>query len=299
VTLLYLSQLNVFYGANHAVRDLDLQVEQGEIVGLIGANGAGKSTTMMSIMGAVKARSGAVVFDGRNITGLPPEQILRMGIAPVMEGRRIFPSLTVGENLRMGAVKARSGAVVFDGRNITGLPPEQILRMGIAPVMEGRRIFPSLTVGENLRMGAATMSDKAQVAQDIDRWCDFFPILRERIDRPAGNLSGGQQQMLAVARALMSRPRLLLMDEPSLGLAPLLVSEIFKLTSELRDLGMTILIVEQNVRMTLNIADRAYLLNLGRVEFSGTPDQIRAEADIERTYLGGQAAKSTVPSTAS
>jgi branched-chain amino acid transport system ATP-binding protein len=236
VTLLYLSELNVYYGANHAVRDLDLQVEQGEIVGLIGANGAGKSTTMMSIM---------------------------------------------------GAVKPRSGAVVFDGKNITGLPPEQILKMGIAPVMEGRRIFPSLTVGENLRMGAATMSDKAQVAQDIDRWCDFFPILRERFDRPAGNLSGGQQQMLAVARALMSRPRLLLMDEPSLGLAPLLVAEIFKLTSELRNLGMTVLIVEQNVRMTLNIADRAYLLNLGRVEFAGTPEQIRSEADIERTYLGG------------
>jgi len=238
MTLLYLSQLNVYYGANHAVRDLDLQVDQGEIVGLIGANGAGKSTTMLSIM---------------------------------------------------GAVKPRSGAVVFDGTNITGMAPEDVLKRGIAPVMEGRRIFPSLTVGENLRMGAATQKDKAQVEADIDRWCDFCPILRERIDRPAGNLSGGQQQMLAVARALMSRPRMLLLDEPSLGLAPLLVSEIFKLTSELRSLGMTILIVEQNVRMTLNIADRAYLLNLGRVEFSGTPDQIRAEANLEQTYLGGGA----------
>jgi branched-chain amino acid transport system ATP-binding protein len=243
MTLLYLSQLNVYYGANHAVRDLDLQVEQGEIVGLIGANGAGKSTTMLSIM---------------------------------------------------GTVKPRSGAVVFDGVNITGMAPEDLLKRGIAPVMEGRRIFPSLTVGENLRMGAATQKDKSQVDADIDRWCDFFPILRERIDRPAGNLSGGQQQMLAVARALMSRPRMLLMDEPSLGLAPLLVSEIFKLTSELRSLGMTILIVEQNVRMTLNIADRAYLLNLGRVEFSGTPDQIRAEANLEQTYLGGGARPAAV-----
>ncbi len=249
MTLLYLSQLNVYHGANHAVRDLDLQVEEGEIVGLIGANGAGKSTTMMSVM---------------------------------------------------GAVKPRSGAVVFDGINITGLPPEQILQKGIAPVMEGRRIFPSLTVGENLRMGAATVSDKSLVAADIDRWCDFFPILGERYDRPAGNLSGGQQQMLAVARALMSRPRLLLMDEPSLGLAPLLVAEIFKLISEMRALGMTVLLVEQNVRMTLNIADRAYLLNLGRVEFSGTPDQIRSEADIERTYLGGgQVKKPSATPTAS
>jgi branched-chain amino acid transport system ATP-binding protein len=244
MTLLYLSGLNVYYGANHAVRDLDLQVEEGEIVGLIGANGAGKSTTMMSIM---------------------------------------------------GAVKPRSGAVVYDGQNITGLAPEQVLKRGIAPVMEGRRIFPSLTVGENLRMGGATIKDKRQVEQDIDRWSALFPILRERIDQPAGNLSGGQQQMLAVARALMSRPRMLLMDEPSLGLAPLIVADIFKLIAELRELGMTILIVEQNVRMTLNIADRAYLLNLGRVAFSGTPDQIRAEADVERTYLGGGQASAPPP----
>lgn len=245
MSLLAISGLNVYYGATHAVRDLDLHVEQGEIVGLIGANGAGKSTTMMSIM---------------------------------------------------GAVKPRSGSITFDGQPISGMSPEDILRRGIAPVMEGRRIFPSLTVGENLRMGAATMTDKTQIAADIDRWCAFFPILRERFDRPAGNLSGGQQQMLAVARALMSRPRMLLMDEPSLGLAPLLVNEIFSLTSELQSLGMTILIVEQNVRMTLNIANRAYLLNLGRVEFSGTPEQIRAEADIERTYLGGGQVGQSSPS---
>lgn len=248
MTLLQVADLDVFYGANHAVRRLNLQVDRGEIVGLIGANGAGKSTTMLSIMGVVKPRSGAVMFDGQNITGLSPEDVLRRGIAPVMEGRRIFPSLTVGENLRMGAATSRS---------------------------------------------------RAQVAEDIDRWCSFFPILRERFDRPAGNLSGGQQQMLAVARALMSRPRLLLMDEPSLGLAPLLVAEIFRLIAELRSLGMTILVVEQNVRMTLDIADRAYLLNLGRVEFEGTPDQIRAEADIERTYLGGQSPDlGAAPSTA-
>lgn len=245
MSLLDISGLNVYYGANHAVRDLDVHVDQGEIVGLIGANGAGKSTTMMSVM---------------------------------------------------GAVKPRSGSITFDGASITSLSPEEILRRGIAPVMEGRRIFPSLTVGENLRMGAATVKDKTQVAADIDRWCTFFPVLRERFERPAGNLSGGQQQMLAVARALMSRPRLLLMDEPSLGLAPLLVTEIFKLTAELRAFGMTILIVEQNVRMTLNIADRAYLLNLGQVEFAGTPAEIRAEADIERTYLGGgQVGKATPP----
>jgi branched-chain amino acid transport system ATP-binding protein len=177
-----------------------------------------------------------------------------------------------------------------DGRSLLGLAPEAILRQGIAPVMEGRRIFPSLTVEENLRLGAATVADKQQVAGDIERWCEFFPVLKERFTKPAGNLSGGQQQMLAVARALMSRPRLLLMDEPSLGLSPRLVGEVFVLIRQLRDMGMTILLVEQNVRATLDIVDRVYLLNTGRVEFSGTPDELRAHGDVERAYLHGSRA---------
>ena len=163
------------------------------------------------------------------------------------------------------------------------------MRKGIAPVMEGRRIFPSLTIEENLRLGAAIRTDRERVQADLDRWCAFFPVLGERLRQPAGNLSGGQQQMLAVARALMSSPNLLLMDEPSLGLAPRLVAEVFNLIVQLRELGVTILLVEQNVRMTLDIVNRAYLLNTGRVEFSGTPAEIRQQADIERAYLGGGA----------
>jgi branched-chain amino acid transport system ATP-binding protein len=171
--------------------------------------------------------------------------------------------------------------------SLIGLTPEAVVRRGVAPVMEGRRIFPGLTVEENLRLGAAIRKDQEAVRADIARWCQFFPILGERLHKPAGTLSGGQQQMLAVARALMSRPKLLLMDEPSLGLSPILVAEVFALIEELRDLGMTILLIEQNVRMTLDIVDRAYLVNTGRVEFVGTPDELRQHADLEQAYLGG------------
>ncbi len=235
MSLLSVSDLHVSYGAIKALRGISLEVNQGEIVGLIGVNGAGKSTTMLSIM---------------------------------------------------GVVRSLSGTIVYDGQSLAGQPSETILRRGVAPVMEGRRIFPSLTVEENLRLGAASVRDRDQIDQDLVRWCAFFPILEERRQQPAGKLSGGQQQMLAVARALMSRPRLLLMDEPSLGLAPKLVVEIFKLIVQLRDLGMTILLVEQNVRMTLEIVDRAYLLSTGRVEFAGAPSEIRQHADLERAYFG-------------
>jgi branched-chain amino acid transport system ATP-binding protein len=238
VSLLEVNDLHVRYGAIQALRGVTLYVEEGEIVGLIGVNGAGKSTTILSVLGVVRP-------------------------------------------LR--------GEISFRGQSLVGQTPEAIVRKGIAPVMEGRRIFPSLTIEENLRLGAAIRTDRERVQADLDRWCTFFPVLGERLRQPAGNLSGGQQQMLAVARALMSSPNLLLMDEPSLGLAPRLVAEVFKLIVQLRELGVTILLVEQNVRMTLDIVSRAYLLNTGRVEFSGTPAEIRQQADIERAYLGGGA----------
>lgn len=238
MSLLSINDLHVQYGAIQALRGVSLEINEGEIVGLIGVNGAGKSTTMLSIM---------------------------------------------------GVVRPARGQITYRGQSLAGQPPEAILRKGIAPVMEGRRIFPSLTVEENLRLGAASIQDRRQIEQDLERWYTFFPILNERKQQPAGKLSGGQQQMLAVARALMSRPKLLLMDEPSLGLAPKLVAEIFRLIVQLRELGMTILLVEQNVRMTLDIVNRAYLLNTGRVEFSGAPDEIRQHADLERAYLGAGA----------
>lgn len=245
--LLLAEDLHVRYGAIAALRGMSLTVEAGEIVGLIGVNGAGKSTTMAAIMGIVR---------------------------PVR------------------------GRIELDGASLIGLPPEAIIRRGVAPVMEGRRIFPALTVAENLRLGAAIRTDRDAIRADVERWCAFFPILGERLHRPAGTLSGGQQQMLAVARALMSRPQLLLMDEPSLGLAPKLVAEVFGLIGELRGLGMTILLVEQNVRMTLDIVDRAYLVNTGRVEFSGTPAEIRQHADIEQAYLGGAQPRPAAAGTA-
>lgn len=236
MALLLVDDLHVRYGAIVALRGMSLTVNEGEIVGLIGVNGAGKSTTMNAIM---------------------------------------------------QTVRAEQGRIEYAGSSLIGLTPEAVVRRGVAPVMEGRRIFPALTIEENLRLGAAIRNDREGINADIERWCQFFPILGERLHRPAGNLSCGQQQMLAVARALMSRPKLMLMDEPSLGLSPKLVGEVFGLISELRDLGMTILLIEQNVRMTLNIVDRAYLVNTGRVEFVGTPEEIRQHADLEAAYLGG------------
>ena len=237
MALLLVEDLHVRYGAIVALRGMSLTVNEGEIVGLIGVNGAGKSTTMNAIV---------------------------------------------------QVVRAERGRIEYNGTSLIGLPPEAIIRRGVAAVMEGRRIFPGLTVEENLRLGAAIRNDREAIRADMERWCQFFPILGERLQQPAGNLSGGQQQMLAVARALMSRPKLLLMDEPSLGLSPILVSEVFGLIAELRNLGMTILLVEQNVRMTLDIVDRVYLVNTGRVEFVGTPDEIRQHADLEQAYLGGR-----------
>ncbi len=236
MSLLEVADLHVRYGAIVAVRGVSLRVEEGEAVGLIGVNGAGKSTTMSAIMGVVK-----------------PER----------------------------------GSVVFAGESLVGVPPEAVIRKGLAPVMEGRRIFPTLTVEENLKIGAATVKDKEQIAADIEKWSTFFPVLKERLGKPAGTLSGGQQQMLAVARAMMSRPTMVLMDEPSLGLSPKLVGEIFDLIRQLRELGMSILLVEQNVRMTLDVVDRVYLLSTGKVDFEGTPAELRARGDVERAYLHG------------
>jgi branched-chain amino acid transport system ATP-binding protein len=240
--LLAVEDLSVRYGAIFGVRGVSLEVQPGELVALVGANGAGKSTTL-----------GAIA-----------------GIRPIAKG-----------------------SITFGGRALAGLAPEDIARAGISMVPENRGIFPGLTVGENLRIGAYLRRDADGMGKDLEAIHERFPILRERRDQGAGTLSGGEQQQLAIARALMSRPKLLMLDEPSLGLAPALVDAVFDLVSQLHREGTTILLVEQNVRRTLQIVDRAYLLVTGRVEASGRPSELQELVDIESAYLGGRARKAS------
>jgi branched-chain amino acid transport system ATP-binding protein len=238
--MLILEDVHASYGAIAALRGVSVEVQEGEMVALVGVNGAGKSTVLASIA---------------------------------------------------GVLKPTRGAITFRGRSLVGMAPEDIVRQGVALVPEGRRIFPTLTVAENLRLGAAIRRDRAGVQADLERMCTRFPILGKRFHQPGGTLSGGEQQQLAIARALMSQPRLLMMDEPSLGLSPILVDEIFTLISQLHATGVTILLVEQNVERTLDIVDRAYLLNTGRVEYHGSAAQLRQQVDLAGAYLGDQAAR--------
>jgi branched-chain amino acid transport system ATP-binding protein len=233
--MLEVERLGVRYGQIQAVRDLSLRVEKGEIVALLGANGAGKTTTLAAAMGLVAPSGGRVVFEGREITGLAPEAIVKRGMTLTPEGRRVFARLTVEDNLRLGA---------------------------------GGRL------------------SRADYTAERDRALTLFPILRERLHAPAGTLSGGEQQQLAFARSLMSRPRLLLLDEPSLGLAPGVVGLVFATISTMRADGVTILLVEQNVHRALEIADRAYVLGTGRVVLQGDAATLRASSGVERAYLG-------------
>lgn len=236
IPMLRIADLNVYYGAIHALKGISLEVHQGEIVTLIGANGAGKSTTL------------------RTISGL---------IAP------------------------KSGAVDFEGQGIAGLGAHDIVRRGISQVPEGRRIFADMTVLENLELGAFIRNDKDGIASDMEMVFTRFPRLKERISQQAGTLSGGEQQMLAMGRALMSRPRLLLLDEPSMGLAPLLIKEIFSIIVDINKAGTTILLVEQNANMALSIANRAYVLETGRITLSGSAKDLAASEEVRKAYLGG------------
>jgi len=235
--MLAIDRLSVRYGPVAAVREVSLRVDAGEIVALLGANGAGKSSLLDCVVGLVPPAGGTVAFEGKPITGQAPERIVRAGITLVPEGRRVFPRLTVADNLRVGAVARRDD----------------------------------------------------RVAEDRRRVLELFPILESRAGQQAGTLSGGQQQMLAIGRALMSGPRLLLLDEPSLGLAPIVVDEIFALVRRLAGEGMTVLLVEQNAKRALELADRAYVLATGRLEREGTADELLASTDIERVYLGASA----------
>ncbi len=234
--MLKIDNIHVYYGAIHALKGVSLEVHKGEIVTLIGANGAGKSTTL------------------RTVSGL---------LAP------------------------KSGGISFLGENIAGMPAHEIVKHGISQVPEGRRIFAEMSVQENLEMGAFTRKDKAGVAQDFDIVYNRFPRLKERRKQQAGTLSGGEQQMLAMGRALMSRPKLLLLDEPSMGLAPLLIKEIFSIIEDINREGTTVLLVEQNANMALSIAHRAYVMETGRITLQGAAKELAASEDVRKAYLGG------------
>ena len=233
--ILKVDNINVYYGAIHAIKGVSFHVNEGEVVTLIGANGAGKSTTLQTISGLLRSKTGSVEFCGENISRLPPHRIVERGLAQVPEGRRIFLQMTVQENLEMGAFTQSGSSVDADLENVYGQ----------------------------------------------------FPRLKERRRQVAGTLSGGEQQMLAMGRALMSHPRLLMLDEPSMGLAPILVEQIFEIIRSLHQGGTTILLVEQNAQMALSVADRAYVMETGCITLSGTGKELAESDAVRKAYLGG------------
>ena len=233
--MLKVNDINVYYGAIHAIKNVSFEVNDGEIVTLIGANGAGKSTTLQTISGLLHTRTGSIEFMGRNIVGVPPHKVVAHGLAQVPEGRRVFLQMTVEENLEMGAFTQ----------------PNSTIEPGLADVYER------------------------------------FPRLKERRRQVAGTLSGGEQQMLAMGRALMSRPKLLMLDEPSMGLAPILVEQIFDIIKELNRAGTTILLVEQNAQMALSVAHRGYVLETGKIVTTGSGEELLEDEAVKKAYLGG------------
>ena len=234
MAMLKVDNINVYYGSIHAIKDISFEVNQVEIVTLIGANGAGKSTTLQTISGLLRSKTGSITFLGERIDHVPAHKLVAKGLAQVPEGRRIFLQMSVLENLQMGAY-----------------------------------------------------TSKGNTKEDLENVFERFPRLKERTNQIAGTLSGGEQQMLAMGRALMSRPKLLMLDEPSMGLAPILVEQIFDIIKELHKAGSTILLVEQNAEMALNVADRAYVLESGRITLTGTGAELAASDQIKKAYLGG------------
>ena len=234
--MLKIEKLNVSYGAIHAVRDVSISINRGEIVTLIGANGAGKSTTLNTISGL------------------------------------LHPS---------------TGSISFLGESLAKVPPHKTVYKGLAQVPEGRRVFAQMTVQENLEMGAFTQNNSADINDDLEKVYSLFPRLKERMKQIAGTLSGGEQQMLAMGRALMSRPKLLMLDEPSMGLAPILVEQIFDIIADLHKTGATILLVEQNAQMALGIASRGYVMETGKIVTTGTGSELLASEAVRKAYLGG------------
>ena len=234
-TILKVDDINVYYGSIHAIKGISFEVEEGEVVTLIGANGAGKSTTLNTISGLLRSKTGSIEFMGQSLAKVPSHKIVERGLALVPEGRRIFLQMTVQENLEMGAFTQKGG----------------------------------------------------ETQQDLEKIYALFPRLKERLKQMAGTLSGGEQQMLAMGRALMSHPKLLMLDEPSMGLAPLLVEQIFEIIQNLNKQGSTILLVEQNAQMALSVAHRGYVLETGKIVTTGTGEELIRSPEIKKAYLGG------------
>lgn len=236
MSMLSIQDLNVYYGSIHALKGVSLEVNEGEIVTLIGANGAGKSTLLKTVSGLLKPKQGTIVYSDSPIQGKPAQSIVKMGVSQVPEGRRVFAEMSVEENIELGAFLRK---------------------------------------------------DKAEIANDFKKVYDIFPRLYERRKQSAGTLSGGEQQMLAMGRAIMARPKLLLLDEPSMGLAPLMVKTIFETVKDINEAGTTILLVEQNAHLALSIADRGYVIETGRVILSGSAAELQSSEEVKAAYLGG------------
>lgn len=235
MAMLEVKDLNVYFGVIQAIKDISFQVDKGEVVALIGANGAGKTTTLHTVS---------------------------------------------------GLLSPKSGSIILDGKDLTKIPAHKIVSLGMAHVPEGRRVFASLSVYDNLKMGAYTRKDSKEISSNLDMVFDYFPRLKERRNQVSGTLSGGEQQMLAMGRALMSNPRIVLMDEPSMGLSPLYVSEIFEIIKKIKSEGTTVLLVEQNANMALSVADRAYVLETGKIVMDGKSDDLMNDERVRKAYLG-------------
>jgi branched-chain amino acid transport system ATP-binding protein len=249
--MLILDSVHTFYGHIHALKGISLTVNEGEVVSLIGSNGAGKTTTLNTISGVLSARAGAIYFQETD-----------------------------------GSVPGHASYSTESGIRLDRLPAHDVARLGVSQSPEGRKIFGRLSVQENLAMGAFARTDTNGISEDLDRVLELFPRLQERLKQPGGTLSGGEQQMLAIGRSLMSRPRILLLDEPSMGLAPLLVQQIFQIIREINAQGMTILLVEQNAQAALQVAHRGYVLETGTIVLSGDAKELLANPQVAEAYLG-------------
>jgi branched-chain amino acid transport system ATP-binding protein len=258
MALLEIKDLDVHYGGIHALKGVSMKVEPGEVVTLIGANGAGKTTTLRAISGLVPPSNGSVTFDGAQIA----------------------------KAAHQASVPVWQRALRRFGVTTDGMPAHEIVKRGLVHAPEGRGIFSNMTVAENLEIGAFLRDDKDKVAKDKEHALSLFPRLKERLQQSAGTLSGGEQQMLAIARALLSRPKLLLLDEPSLGLAPQIVALIFKIVKTIAADGTTILLVEQNAHMALGVANRAYVLEVGKIVLEGPAKELAKNDQIRKAYLG-------------